>query len=104
MDNDTRWNLWYDMILVALKLKDAIIKYQEQYTEEFNKEDILNATNQRALENIRDFLQPFQKVTKETEGNKATLDKVLYTIDFMVEHFKLSLYKHATNPKLYNCI
>ena len=104
MDNDTRWNLWYDIILVALKLKDAIIKYQEQYTEEFNKEDILNATNWRALENIKDFLQPFQRVTKEIEGDKATLDKVLYTIDFIVEHFKLSLYTYATNPKLYNYI
>jgi len=44
------------MILVALKLKDAIIKYQEQYVEEFNEEDILNAADWRALENIRDFL------------------------------------------------
>jgi len=38
------------------------------------------------------------------EGNKAILNKVLYTMDFIVEHFKLALYKYATNPKLYNCI
>jgi hypothetical protein len=56
MDNDTRWNLWYNIILVAFKLRDAIIKYQEQYIKEFNEEDILNTTNWRALENIRDFL------------------------------------------------
>ena len=41
---------------MALKLKDIIIKYQEQFIEEFNKEDILNAADWRALENIRDFL------------------------------------------------
>ena len=64
------------MILVAFKLKDAIAKYQEQYIEEFDKEDVFNATDWRALENIRYFLQPFQRVTKETKGNKATLDKV----------------------------
>ena len=92
------------MILVALKLKDTIAKYQKQYTEEFNEEDILNTTNWRALENIRDFLQPFQRVTKETEGDKATLNKVLYTMDFMVEHFKSFLHKYATNLKLCNCI
>jgi len=44
------------MILVALNLKDVITKYQEQYVEEFNKEDILNAADWRALKNIRDFL------------------------------------------------
>ena len=78
MDNDTRWNSWYDMILVALKLKDAITNFQEQFVEEFDEEDILNAADWRALENIRDFLQPFQRVTKETEGDKATLDKVTH--------------------------
>jgi len=25
-------------------------------------------------------------------------------MDFIVEHFKISLEKYATNPKLYNCI
>ena len=59
MDNDTRWDSLYDMILVALKLKYAIIKFQEQFVEEFDEEDILNAADWRALENIRDFLQPF---------------------------------------------
>ena len=79
------------MILVALNLKDVITKYQEQYVEEFNKEDILNAADWRALKNIRDFLQPFQRVIKKTEGDKATLNKVLYTMDFIVKHFKLAL-------------
>ena len=38
------------------------------------------------------------------EGDKATLDQVLYTMDFMVKHFKSALHKYATNPKLCNCI
>jgi hypothetical protein len=56
IDNNTRWNLWYNIILIALKLKNAIRKYQEDYTEEFNKKNILNTTNWKALENIKDFL------------------------------------------------
>ena len=44
------------MILVALELRAAINKYQKEYINEFNKEDILNATNWKALESIRDFL------------------------------------------------
>ena len=38
------------------------------------------------------------------EGNYITLNKVLYIIDFIVEHFKISLKKYAINPKLYNYI
>ena len=104
MDNETRWNSWYKIILVALELRAAIGKYQEEYINEFNEEDILNATDWKALESIRDFLQPFKRVIKETEGDYITLNKVLYTIDFIVEHFKISLEKYATNPKLCDCI
>src|SRR6266576_2976196 len=104
MDNKMCWNSWYKIILVALELRAAIGKYQEEYINKFNKEDILNATDWKALESIRDFLQPFERVIKETEGNYTTLDKVLYTMDFMVEHFKMSLKKYAMNLKLCDCI
>ena len=79
------------MIIMALKLKGAISKYQEEHLKEFNKEDILNATDWKALEDIRDFLQPFKRVIKEIEGDKATLNKVLFTIDFIIKHFKSAL-------------
>ena len=38
------------------------------------------------------------------EGNKATLNKVLFTIDFIVEYYKRALNKYATNSKLCNYI
>ena len=56
IDNKTRWNSWYKIILVALELRVAIGKYQKEYINKFNKEDILNTTNWKALESIRDFL------------------------------------------------
>ena len=34
----------------------------------------------------------------------ATLNKVLFIIDFMVKYFKLSLIKYATNQRLCNAI
>ena len=89
---------------MALELRAAINKYQEEYINKFNKEDILNTTNWKALESIRDFLQPFKCVIKEMEGNHIMLDKVLYTIDFIVEYFKMFLKKYTTNPKLCDCI
>jgi len=92
------------MILVALKLREAIEAYQKEYVKEFDEEDLLNAADWQTLGDIKDFLQPFDRVTKETEGDMATLDKVLFTMDFMVEHFKLSLVKYATNKRLCNAI
>ena len=92
------------MILVALKLKDAIGKYQEEFVDDFDKKYILNAADQKALENIRDFLQFFERVIKETKGNKVTLDKVLFTMDFIIQYFKKSLEKYAMNLRLCDCI
>ena len=71
---------------------------------EFNKADLLNTADWKALENIKDFLQPFKRVIKETEGDKAMLNKVLFTIDFIVEHYKRAFKKYTTNLKLCDCI
>ena len=84
-------NLWYNIIIIAFKLKGVISKYQEEYIKEFNKEDILNVTDWKALKDIKDFLQFFKRVIKEIKGDKVTLNKVLFTIDFIVKHFKLTL-------------
>lgn len=90
MDNETRWNSWYRMIIVGLQLRAAITQYQEDFYSEFDHEDLLNPADWKALADARDFLQPFDRVTKETEGDNSTLDQVLYTMDFLVHHFKAS--------------
>ena len=71
---------------------------------EFDKGDLLYSANQQTLCDIKDFLQPFKRVIKEIEGNIVILNKVLFIIDFIIEHFKLSLVKYATNKRLYNAI
>jgi hypothetical protein len=45
IDNNTRWNSWYKIILVALELRDAIKAYQKEYVKEFDKGDLLNTAN-----------------------------------------------------------
>ncbi|PVH93093.1 hypothetical protein DM02DRAFT_506943, partial [Periconia macrospinosa] len=96
MDNDTRWNSWLLMLEVALEplIKEAIKAYQEQYYNEFAQEDLLTPADCEILKNIVSFLQPFKRVTKETEGHKATLDRTPYTMDFLVKHYKNSQAKH----------
>ena len=46
--------------------------------------NIFNTADWKALENIKDFLQPFKRVIKETESDKATLNKVLFIMDLIV--------------------
>jgi len=40
MDNRTRWNSWYEMLQVLLKLRPVVERYCQNYEEEL-KEDIL---------------------------------------------------------------
>jgi hypothetical protein len=41
MDNRTRWNSWYNMLIVLFNLQPAVEKYCRDYEEEL-EEDILN--------------------------------------------------------------
>jgi hypothetical protein len=41
MDNRTRWNSWYNILVVLLNLRPVVKKYYADYKEEL-KEDILN--------------------------------------------------------------
>ena len=43
------------------------------------------------LNSIRDFLLPFHDATKASEGRSATLDRVLPTMDFLLEVFEEGL-------------
>lgn len=92
------------MILVVLKLKEAIKIYQKEYVKEFNKGDLLNTADWQTLSDIKDFFQFFKRIIKEIKGNIAIFNKVLFTMDFIVKYFKLFLVKYATNKRLYNAI
>jgi hypothetical protein len=41
IDNRTRWNSWYNILIVLLNLRPTVKKYCGDYKEEL-KEDILN--------------------------------------------------------------
>ncbi len=53
-DNGTRWNLWYEMLDRAIRLKAALV--QTVHNEEALAKDTLSATDWRTLSQIRNFL------------------------------------------------
>jgi hypothetical protein len=89
LDNDTRWNSWFMMLEVALDFKPAIKTFMDEYSEDLQL-DYLTPADWKELKLTYEFLQPFWHVTKETEDDRATLDQTLYTMDFLVSHFKAS--------------
>jgi len=90
LDNRTRWNSWYMMLLVALALRAAIEKYCQNHESDL-EDDELTPEDWRRLRTIKEFLEPFNRATLYTEGDSAAIDRVLFTMDILIKHFQNSL-------------
>lgn len=89
LDNDTRWNSWFIMLNVALSKRSQLQQFSESHYSQFQK-DILNYEDWIDLEQVRQFLQPFWKVTQETQGDLDSIEKTLFTMDILVRHLEKS--------------
>ncbi|THX36875.1 hypothetical protein D6D10_06318 [Aureobasidium pullulans] len=49
------------------------------------------------LETLVEFMEPLQQVTKLCEGDDATLDQVLMSMDFLRKHYDQSIVRHASD-------
>ena len=103
LDNDTRWNSWFKMLEIALELQPHINTILAKYYDDI-KLDFLSPEDQRNLRHTYEFLQPFFRVTQETQSDFSTLDRTLYTMDFLISHFRKAEAKHAANPHLFSAI
>ncbi len=100
-DNSTRWNSWYAMISTATKLKTAINLFCHQYQE--NNDDILSEKDWQDLQKLQDFLLFFYDATAATEGHNATIDRVLPTMDFLLEQFEAAKETYTNDPFMSPC-
>ena len=87
MDNRTRWNSWYNMLLVLLELKGMVVKYCEDYESEL-EEDLLSYRDWKKLYTIKDFFAPFLQATLATKGDSISIDCILFTIDILIKHLQ----------------
>jgi hypothetical protein len=90
LDNRTRWNSWYLSLVVADKLASPIDIYTKANLDELS-EDYLTPEDWKGLCTIMAFLQLFHRATLETQGHRATLEKVLFTMDILAQYFKNAL-------------
>ena len=87
MDNRTRWNSWYNMLIVLLNLRPAVEKYCQDHEDEL-EEDILTFQDWKKLRTIKDFLAPFSRATLFTKGDSTSIDSVLFTMDVLIKHLQ----------------
>jgi hypothetical protein len=90
LDNCTRWNSWYTMLVIALELRPAVEKYFQNHESDLEDDELSNA-DWRRLRTIMEFLKPFSQATLYTEGDSAAIDRVLFSMDVLIIHFERSL-------------
>jgi hypothetical protein len=94
IDNRTKWNSWYEMLLVLLNLRPAVEKYCSDYEDEL-EEDLLSFADWKKLRTIKDFLAPFTRATLAAEGDSTSIDSTLFTIDVLIKHLQNQI---VSNP------
>ncbi|KAG4432421.1 hypothetical protein IFR05_012096 [Cadophora sp. M221] len=87
MNNRTRWNSWYNMLLVLLLLKGKVEEYCDKYEDEL-EEDLLSREDWKKVEMIKDFLAPFSRATLATEGDSVSIDRTLFNTDILIKHLQ----------------
>jgi hypothetical protein len=90
LDNRTRWNSWYNMLVIADKTAAAVDSYTKNYLPKL-QQDYLSPADWVELRKILDFLHPCYRATMATQGDNATLDRVLVTMDILIHIFKDAL-------------
>ena len=95
LDNRTRWNSWFRMFEVALSdsVRPGLQKYMEKYHEQgsIDKKDLISTEDWMQLRTICSFLEAFDGATLFLQGNEATLERVLESMDILADFFKKTL-------------
>jgi hypothetical protein len=103
-DNKTRWNSWYLMLACALtgNMKKAINNYCIQEFEELH-DDSLQDTDWAILQSIHNCLLHFYEATMATEGRQATLERVLLSMEFLLDQLESGKKQYEEDPFLSPC-
>lgn len=90
--NKTRWGSFDNMIAVFLtpKVQAAFDKWRNRYAESsgIDDEDILCADDIEQLKKIHSCLQALRDAGKFLEGSEATIERVIPTFEYLLEHLE----------------
>ncbi len=86
LDNRTRWNSWYNSLVIANKLAVAINTYTKDHWADLEY-DFIILEDWTKFRTIEEFLKPFHITTFKLEGHKATLENILFIMDIIIKYF-----------------
>ena len=87
-DNATRWGSWRVMIEVFILMREPYEKWWTRYPDEFPTTIKLTDEDWDQLIKLHSFLTTLDDALKFLEGPRATLERVLPTMEFILEHFE----------------
>ncbi|EXU94779.1 hypothetical protein X797_012138, partial [Metarhizium robertsii] len=97
IDNDTRWNSWYNLIDNLIRKQPQIKQFLLDYDKQID-DNILNLSDWDYLEKTHRFLQPFASATLWAEGKNSTLSQVLTIMDGLLRHYEKNK-EHYSKPE-----
>jgi hypothetical protein len=81
IDVITRWNSWFQSIIVACEKQEAITKYTLNHSE--LQQHFLTDENWAELREIRDFLEIFHEATLRAEGKNGSVGQHLIILNVL---------------------
>jgi hypothetical protein len=87
MDNRTRWNSWYEMLLILIEKMEHVDKYCRNHEDDL-AEDFLSHKDWKKLRMTRDFLATFARATLFAEGDTTSIDRTLFVMDILIKHLQ----------------
>ena len=89
-DNSTRWNSWFRMLNTALKegMQPALDVYTASQLD--LSQDQLSSKDWETLGHFHGILKNFEEATLSSEGYKDTIDKVLTSMEFLLDSLEES--------------
>jgi hypothetical protein len=76
------------MVATFILLREAYEKWWAKYPDEFPASIRLTDTDWDHLTKLHEFLKALNDAVKFLEGPQATLERVLPTMEFILEHFE----------------
>ena len=86
------------MLVIADQKSSAINIYTKNHFTTLQAE-YLSPEDQEQLRTTIVFLKPFYRVTLVAQGDNAIINRVLFTMDILVQHFEKALSNHASNKE-----
>lgn len=93
IDNDTRWNSWYQLLTNTLRKKVEIRQFFLDFEREIG-DNILNVSDWEFIERAQQFLQPFAAATLLGEGAGSNLSHTLMIMDALLHHYEKAKVRH----------